>query len=987
MRVRYYLSVFICLILFSVSLQAVEPVHPSRDDRSIRLQKDNTGRIVEWIRHPAAMRKNKSHMDTETIVRSFLQQFKTQFRAARLDLKTERQLQTTNGQVIWFRQHFDGHPVFDGALYASVHNGDVLTIKDDTVVSHGWPVHPDRQDNAGDFILARHAALRAFGELEAGYFHGRPVYRVQALMKAGDPEEWMVDAESYQILNRRPLFHHDGQTGAGFVFYPNPIAYTGDTTLTDSFDEAYAALNDARVEVPLRLLDGSGFLKNQYVDLSAPGMDAGGVLAYTPGTAQEMDGNFFYDRDDFRFEEVNAYYWITELAIYIADILGHPEAVSYAVPVNVHYLRLDNSYYSELDRGLHFGDGLVDDAEDAEIVLHEFGHAVLHNLVPGLGTTWEAAALDEGTCDYLAATFSNDPFFPDTIAEWDAIGYDDPENMPARLRPIVTDRYYPDDMYEDYPRTGVPDFHWDGVIWSSTLWQIREHLGAFTMDSLLMDAFPRFYRNISFAAAADNILTSDLILYDGAHDSTVRYFFTKRGIFSDEMIHPPQPTEELTHRMIISLLLQDSEFESSVCILNTSGEECTVSVQVVGDNGCRIYEEETFLLTPGGRRSWSPVRGRLQAPCWVLLASSHPLSGYASLVSKDGLKSAFIPATNHLSDSLLVPHIAQNTTVWDTYSAIVNTTGDPVALTFAPGESTEPVDFAETAPFAQVFLEWFSTYFDGEYPDGFDGWGRVHMNGTGLAGAEIFEKKGVDIHQMAGLDFGLEPSDRLFFPHIASRTGYWWTGIVLLNLSTEPAFLTVSPFAADGSPLASVELLLAPGEKRVCLVQDLWTDQGTDFPVDTAWLRVDADQSTITGVELFGTLPDSGDRLLAGLNAATVTANTLLFPHVALTEETWAGIAFINAGDQPAVCSAKAMDDQGNVLATVVLPEIPVNGKWVSTARELFDGTLPDGCTQIQIHGDTELVGLQLWGNTVPQQDHLSGMLAFPVLLTTTDQS
>jgi len=81
------------------------------------------------------------------------------------------------------------------------------------------------------------------------------------------------------------------------------------------------------------------------------------------------------------------------------------------------------------------------------------------------------------------------------------------------------------------------------------------------------------------------------------------------------------------------------------------------------------------------------------------------------------------------------------------------------------------------------------------------------------------------------------------------------------------------------------------------------------------------------------------------------------------------------------------MDDQGNVLATVVLPEIPVNGKWVSTARELFDGTLPDGCTQIQIHGDTELVGLQLWGNTVPQQDHLSGMLAFPVLLTTTDQS
>jgi hypothetical protein len=34
---------------------------------------------------------------------------------------------------------------------------------------------------------------------------------------------------------------------------------------------------------------------------------------------------------------------------------------------------------------LAFGEGGVDDAEDVDVVLHEYGHAIQHDTVPGWG--------------------------------------------------------------------------------------------------------------------------------------------------------------------------------------------------------------------------------------------------------------------------------------------------------------------------------------------------------------------------------------------------------------------------------------------------------------------------------------------------------------------------------------------------------------------------------------------------------------------------
>ena len=64
-------------------------------------------------------------------------------------------------------------------------------------------------------------------------------------------------------------------TGTGRVFFPNPVAYLQNQTLTDQKDADYAALQPAYVLVTLTNLDGSGYLRGDWANLA---IEADGVL-------------------------------------------------------------------------------------------------------------------------------------------------------------------------------------------------------------------------------------------------------------------------------------------------------------------------------------------------------------------------------------------------------------------------------------------------------------------------------------------------------------------------------------------------------------------------------------------------------------------------------------------------------------------------------------------------------------------------------------
>ena len=58
-----------------------------------------------------------------------------------------------------------------------------------------------------------------------------------------------------------------GGTGPGQVFFPNPVASTGNQALTDQKDADYPALPSAYWDVTLTNLDGSGYLRGDWANV------------------------------------------------------------------------------------------------------------------------------------------------------------------------------------------------------------------------------------------------------------------------------------------------------------------------------------------------------------------------------------------------------------------------------------------------------------------------------------------------------------------------------------------------------------------------------------------------------------------------------------------------------------------------------------------------------------------------------------------------
>ena len=308
-------------------------------------------------------------------------------------------------------------------------------------------------------------------------------------------------------------------TGTGQVFFPNPVASLQDQSLDDQKDADYPALQPAYHIVTLTNLDGSGYLSGDWANIRS----STGDPAYSP------TNTFVYTRDDDRFEQVMAYYWVTEAQKYIQS-LGIGTTLR---PINmesqdirINQWGLDNSYSWDKKDVLRFGKGGVDDAEDAEVILHEYGHAIQDSqMTPfgNFGLSLEAGAIGEGFGDYWAVTVSNvlaPTPDPACVADWDSISYT--VQTPHCLRRIDRDLHYPQDLNGRV--------HHDGQIWSRALWDIRNQLGHVEADSLILEAQFDFAPDTTMPAAALVTVDTAQRLYGSLAANAVLAAFQARGI-------------------------------------------------------------------------------------------------------------------------------------------------------------------------------------------------------------------------------------------------------------------------------------------------------------------------------------------------------------------------------------------------------------------------------------------------------------------------
>jgi len=452
-------------------------------------------------------------------------------------LKFDKVKQSILGSHVLYQQYHDGKPISgawirvdidpEGRVY-NIHNGLVpepamaKTRKRDARLTGSTRAKQLSEDQAR--TRAIEAAAPAAGDdvkvlhTELCYFKGAtaPIMSWKVIVKTtpsesraekGRPAEWKIylDAYSGEILEKRNLLRF--VEGKGRVFDPNPVVTLNDTSLNDKS----RMLEKAYSEVVLRDLKTNGFLDGPFVSTKT-----------TKKRVKRANHDFRFKRTDRAFKEVMVYFHIDRVQRYIQK-LGFKNVLNRPIPVNIDGQRDDNSHYSPSDRDLTFGTGGVDDAEDADIILHEYGHAIQDDQVPGFGASDEGGAMGEGFGDFWAASFFADAKPKEmkaTVGNWDATAYSGDE--PPNLRRLDSNKKYPKDV--------AGEVHDDGEIWSACLWEMRSILGRQTTERLVIAHHFLLSRDAGFEDGANALITADKNLNKGKYERAIRDVFIRRGI-------------------------------------------------------------------------------------------------------------------------------------------------------------------------------------------------------------------------------------------------------------------------------------------------------------------------------------------------------------------------------------------------------------------------------------------------------------------------
>lgn len=484
--------------------------------RAVRWGADGNARLLRG--RLSAARPAASAADAEAIARDFLRANHGLIGLTPRDedLATQQVRETLLGTIVRFERRAGGLPVVPGAVVVQVAGGAVTWVANDTADRPMPAAAPARLAEA-DAIQAALADLRPRGALRAeptarrvvSTHRGKPEVVTEVLVPAAEPlGDWVLRVdEAGEVVGRENRMWF----ATGRVFSPNAVVALRNPELQDQDDADAAVPAEAYTVVELQGLDDSGTLTGEYVSTEN-----------TSNRAHEPSGEFHYTRNDKRFEEVMTYHWIDQ-AQRRFQALGVADANNRRQVLHAHGTTQDNSWYSPASKELTFGDGGVDDAEDAEIIWHEYGHSTQDDQVPGWGSGGHARAMGEAFGDYLAGAMSQvgTDFQLECVGDWDGVSY---SNLsPKCLRRLDGTKHFPEDLEGQE--------HADGEIWSAALWEV--HLGMGSSDDTLRLVLAHHFLlapGATMPEAAEALIQADEQLYAGANRDLIKTVMMNRGI-------------------------------------------------------------------------------------------------------------------------------------------------------------------------------------------------------------------------------------------------------------------------------------------------------------------------------------------------------------------------------------------------------------------------------------------------------------------------
>lgn len=367
-----------------------------------------------------------------------------------------------------------------------------------------------KTDLEGEAILF----INDIGELEYGYLF-------TSAKDENNFESIIVDNNNTVVYfsDHRSFFHLPDSTVTGTVFLPDPLtsantSYGGD--YSDFDDSTTLALQLQQFEGSFTALFESGtfYLKNNFIEIKDFASPIIPVVTSSTNT-------FYYSRTDDGFEDVNTFYHLTKFVEY-NTALGFPDISEFYLQVDPHGAGgADQSFYvAGSPPSIQYGEGGVDDAEDADVIVHEYTHALSDNASPGSNSGFERRAVDEGYGDYFAVSYSRS--FSDY--NWQNVFSWDGHNEFWSGRDANTTKHYPEDV-----GASIYDA---SEIWSGALMDIYDEIGKENTDKLVLECLYGSIVDMSMPEAALVLLNSEALHFDSLYHDIIFDILYVRGLLT-----------------------------------------------------------------------------------------------------------------------------------------------------------------------------------------------------------------------------------------------------------------------------------------------------------------------------------------------------------------------------------------------------------------------------------------------------------------------
>lgn len=385
--------------------------------------------------------------------------------------------------------------------------------------------------------------------------------------------------EEDALVHRDMVEYLDGDTLIRVkVFYPDPLTSSG-----QYYGGNYVDNNDADINIlnNQRVLDtctgdfsnGNFTLSNSFVTIA----EHSPPVTNIPSLAAD---SFYFTRAQEEFEDVNAFYHITRIKQHI-NKLGYNTLVNYQIRVDAHGLNgTDNSTFNTGPNPpeLTYGEGGVDDAEDADVIVHEYTHAISHSAAPGTNSGTERQNLEEANCDYMAASYSRNinPFRWQDVYTWD--GHNQYWN--GRLA-LTTKNYgsitFGGNIYE----------HTD--LWAGVLMELWGDLGRNLNDELLLESMHGYAPGMSMQDAAHLFVLADSTLYGGANHWKICPRFYNRGLLSN-----CTTLGLIDKRGFPKPRIAPNPSQGNITVFIESEQNESVSIEIISSDGKTVLQHVSY---------------------------------------------------------------------------------------------------------------------------------------------------------------------------------------------------------------------------------------------------------------------------------------------------------------------------------------------------------------------------------------------------------